>query len=176
MRSQNTHGVGPESRRNLVSMLVVAVLAVGSLTGKPARAAAEHAHAHGHDAPKLALNAGKKWATDDPLRQGMTKIRNAVAAKLPAVHRGNMSAGQYDALGAEIDTQIAHIVQNCKLDPKADEALHVILADLIEGNETLQGKKAKQARSAGVERVVSSLDRYGRYFDHPGWKSQPRAH
>ena len=112
----------------------------------------------------------------DPLRQGMTKTRDAVDAKLPAVHGGKMSAAQYDALGSRIDTQIAYIVQNCKLDPKADAALHVILAGLSEGNEILQGKQAKQKRSEGVVKVVHALEQYGSYFDHPGWRAPQAAH
>jgi len=176
MNSHDTTGASTRIRRSLSGMLAAAVLTAGALAGTAAWAAAEHSHGHGQDAHALELNAGKKWATDDPLRQGMTKIRDAVGAKLPAVHRGKMSAAQYAALGGEIDAQIAHIVQNCKLDPKADEVLHVILADLIEGNEILQGKNAKQKRSAGVVKVVQSLEQYGNYFDHPGWKAPQLAH
>ncbi len=120
--THDTTGTSIRIRRSLGAMLAAAVLTAGALAGTAAWAAAEHSH--GHDAHALELNAGKKWATDDPLRQGMTKIRDAVDAKLPAVHRGKMSTAQYAALGGEIDAQIAHIVQNCKLDPKADEVLH----------------------------------------------------
>jgi len=174
MNSHDTTGTSTRIRRSLSGLLAAAVLTAGTLAGTAAWAANEHSH--GHDAHALELNAGKKWTTDDPLRQGMTKIRDAVGAKLPAVHRGKMSTAQYDALGGEIDAQIAHIVQNCKLDPKADEVLHVILADLMAGNEILQGKQAKQKRSAGVVKVVHSLEQYGNYFDHPGWKAPQVAH
>lgn len=162
------------TRRSLGALLLGAALAAGAFALSSAWAAAEHAH--GQDNHALELNAGQKWATDDPLRQGMTKIRDAVDAKLPAVHRGKMSKAQYDALGRQIDTQIAYIVQNCKLDPKADAVLHVILADLSEGNEILQGKQAKLERSDGVVKVVHALGQYGSYFDHPGWKASQVAH
>lgn len=162
------------ARRSLGALLMVAALASGGFAVSTACVAAEHAH--GQDDHALELNAGKKWATDDPLRQGMTKIRDAVDAKLPAVHGGKMSAAQYDALGSRIDTQIAYIVQNCKLDPKADAALHVILAGLGEGNEILQGKQAKHKRSEGVVKVVHALEQYGSYFDHPGWRGPQAAH
>ena len=176
MNSHDTTGTLGRMRRSLGGALAAAVLIAGTLAGTAAWAAAERGHDHGHDRPALTLNAGMKWATDDPLRQGMAKIRDAVDARLPAVHRGRMSAAQYDALGGEIDAQIAHIVQNCKLDPKADEMLHAILADLIEGNEILQGRKAKHKRSAGVVKLVHSLEQYGNYFDHPGWKAPHLAH
>lgn len=174
MNSRDTTGTPSRIRRSLSGMLAAAALAAGTLAGTAAWADAEHAHGHG--ALALELNAGRKWATDDPLRQGMAKIRDAVGAKLPAAHRGTMSTAQYDALGGAIDAQIAFIVQNCKLDPKADEMLHVILADLAEGNEMIQGRKAGHKRGAGLVKVVHSLEQYGSYFDHPGWKVPQLAH
>lgn len=154
------------------SLLTAAALAFGA----GAYAASEHSHEHGAEAPVLKLNAGKKWTGDEPLRQSMTRIRDVVDARLPAVHRGKLSAAQYDALGKEIDAQIANIVQNCKLDPEADGVLHAILAEMMEGNETLQGKNAKAKRSAGVVKVVHSLEQYGKYFEHPGWKAPNAGH
>lgn len=164
-------------KRTLLGMLVASVTAVGALAGGAgAWAADEHSHGNAAAAHALKLNAGRKWASDEPLRQSMTKIRDAVDARLPAVHRGKLNVAQYDALGGEIDAQIAHIVANCKLDPQADEVLHVILADMMAGNETLQGKNTKAKRSAGVVKVVASLEQYGRYFEHPGWKSPKAVH
>jgi len=162
--------------RTLAAAAANLLTATALAFGAGAYAASQHAHEHQHGAPALKLNAGKKWAGDEPLRQSMTSIRDAVDAKLPAVHRGKLSAAQYDALGEEIDAQIARIVQNCKLEPEADEVLHGILATMIEGNETLQGKNAKAKRSAGVVQVVHSLEQYGRYFEHPGWKAPKGGH
>lgn len=177
MNYQNTDGTTGTSiriRHSLGVMLAAVLLTAGAFTGTAVRAATGHAHEH--DTHVLELNAGKKWATDDPLRQGMTKIRDAVDAKLSAVHDGKMSAAQYAALSGEIDAQIAHIVQNCKLDPKADEVLHVILADLMEGSEILQGKMAELNRSAGIVKIVHSLEQYGNYFEHQGWEAPSVAH
>lgn len=165
-----------QARRRLGTVLASAALALGAFTVSASTAWAAGEHAHGQESHALELNAGKKWATDDPLRQGMTRLRNAVAAKLPAVHSGKMSSAQYDALGGQIDTQIAYIVQNCKLDPKADATLHVILAGLTEGTEILRGKKPAHKRSEGVLKVVHSLEQYGGHFDHPGWTLPAAAH
>ncbi|MCO5105553.1 MAG: hypothetical protein M9907_00580 [Burkholderiaceae bacterium] len=164
------------AKRSLSAMLVAAALAAGGIAGTPVLAATDHAHEHAGPAHPLELNAGRKWATDEPLRQGMTRIRDAVSVQLPAVHRGKMDAAQYDALGGEIEAQLAHIVGNCKLDPKADEMLHVILAGVIEGNEIIRGHDAKAKRSAGVVKVVHALEQYGKYFEHPGWKAPKLAH
>lgn len=165
-----------KTKRALLGMAVAGALAAGSLAGAGAWAATDHAHEHAAAAPALKLNAGKKWESDDALRQSMTKIRDSVDAKLPAVHRGKLNTAQYDALGGEIDGQIANIVANCKLDPQADAVLHVVLAGMMEGNEALQGKSPKAKRSAGVAKVVHSLEQYGKYFEHPGWKAPKAGH
>ncbi len=131
--------------------------------------AQEHSHAHGHGhEPALKLDHGRKWASDEALRTSMARIGSAVDAKLSAVHDGAMDAAQYDALGREIDAQVANIVQNCKLEPAADEVLHAILATMMQGNETLQGRNPKAERSAGVVQVVEALGQYGDHFEHPG--------
>jgi len=162
-----THNIGPPD---------AGVVGAGSTLGAVAYAAGEHSHGHADAAHALKLNDGRKWASDEPLRASMAKIRDAVDAKLPAVHRGELAAAQYDVLGGEIEAQVANIVQNCKLDPQADEELHAILAELLEGNEKLRGRDAKAGRSAGVVQVVRSLDQYAKYFEHPGFQAPKAGH
>lgn len=142
----------------------------------PAAAVQGHSHGHDHagDAPTLKLDHGRKWASDDALRTSMSRIGTAVDKSLPAVHSGKMSATQYDELGRQIEAQVANIVQNCKLEPAADEVLHAILATLMEGNETLQGRNPKAERSVGVVQVVEALGQYGDHFEHPGFAA-PKA-
>ncbi len=167
------------TRTTFLTTLGASLLTAAALTLAGTAHAAQgqaHEHAHGAQAPVLKLNAGKKWAGDEPLRQSMVRIRDAVEARLPAVHRGQLAAAQYAALGGEIDAQITNIVNNCKLEPAADEVLHVILAEMIEGNESLQGKNAKAKRSAGVVKVVHALEQYGKHFEHPGWKAPSLDH
>jgi len=142
--------------------------------------AAAEAHSHGHDhagdAPTLKLDHGRKWASDEALRTSMSRIGTAVDKSLPAVHSGKMSAAQYDELGRQIEAQVANIVQNCKLEPAADEVLHAILATLLEGNETLQGKNPKAKRGAGVVQVVEALNQYGEHFEHAGFAAPKAEH
>ncbi|HEY0876909.1 MAG TPA: hypothetical protein VGE10_00505 [Zeimonas sp.] len=141
-------------------------------------AADTNAHSHGHsgEAPALKLDHGRKWASDEALRSSMSRIGTAIDAKLPAVHSGAMSAAQYDALAHEIEAQVANIVQNCKLEPAADEVLHAILATLLEGNETMQGKNPAVKRSAGVVQVVEALEQYGDHFEHAGFDAPKAGH
>ncbi|HLT27981.1 MAG TPA: hypothetical protein VK047_14965 [Zeimonas sp.] len=145
-----------------------------------AGAAHSHSHAHSHahdgDGPMLRLDDGRKWATDEALRASMARIGAAVEATLPVVHAGRMNDSQYDALGREIDAQVANIVQNCELEPAADEVLHAILATMLEGNEALQGKHARASRSEGVVHVVRSLEQYADHFEHPGFRAPKPGH
>lgn len=139
--------------------------------------AAQDHHDHGTATTHtIQLNAGKKWATDDPLRQGMGTIRTLAEKALPAAHAGKLTRARYDALASDIDAQIAHIVGNCKLDAKADAQLHIVIAELSAGVETMQGKRAGEARAMGVVKVAQTLNTYGRYFNHPGWKAIKLPH
>lgn len=136
--------------------------------GMPALA---HDHDHSHDdgdPAQLTLNQGRKWATDDSLRQGMGHIRAVLTAALPDIRAGKASPEKYRLLAQEVNGQIAFMVQNCKLDRDADAMLHLVLADLIGGAEALAGQDDSAARQ-GAEKIARALDQYGNYFDHPGW-------
>lgn len=148
-----------------LSVLIAATLAT------PLVALAAEPHAHGAEAPHaIALNAGKKWETDGPLRQAMTAIRTSVATTLPKAHAGKATTADYDALSQEVNTQVAFMVENCKLDPKADAQLHTVIGEMLNGAEKAEGKQGK-SRASGVVQIAQSLNTYGKYFDHAGWKS-----
>ena len=131
-------------------------------------AAAQHEHEAG--AHTLKLDNGRNWSTDAPLRQGMSVIRNAVAADHQSIHSDNETAAQYNALATKIDGQIAYIVKNCKLAPKADAQLHVVLAEIAAGSDLMKGAD-KAKRNEGVAKIVRALGTYPQYFDHPGWRA-----
>ncbi|HYR05195.1 MAG TPA: hypothetical protein VEP71_00780, partial [Gallionella sp.] len=128
-------------------------------------------HSHHHEAgesAQLTLNSGKKWTTDDNLRQGMSRIRDALMAELPAIHSGKATTDQYRALAQKTNDQIAFMMKNCKLEPKADVMLHLVLADIIAGSDAMMSLDSHQAHQ-GAGKIASALDNYGAYFDHPGW-------
>lgn len=131
---------------------------------------ASHEH-HAAGLTALKLNAGKKWATDEPLRKGMEEIRNAIAADKETIHAGKMSAAKYDALAKKIDGQVVYAVQNCKLPSDADAQLHLILGEMTHGLDAAKGKDKKISRRAGVEKIIASLTAYDKHFDHPGWRA-----
>lgn len=153
--------------------LAVVGLSLGlAATGLVAAEKAAHKPDHDHAAApaKLTLDEGRKWATDEPLRKGMENIRHAVDARLHDIHEGKLGAAGYGALASKVNGEVSNIVSNCKLEPKADAQLHLVIADILQGVEAMKGKTTKAKREKGAEKVVRALDSYGTYFDHPGWE------
>jgi hypothetical protein len=99
----------------------------------------------------------------------MSEIRAALAAKAVAIHKGTLTPDDYKALGTLVQAHVANIVTECKLEPAADENLHLIVAELSAGADAMQGK-AKVAPAAGAVQTVGAVNQYDRYFKHPGWK------
>jgi hypothetical protein len=120
---------------------------------------AGHDHGHAAGEAKLVLNQGKKWPTDAPLRQGMESIRAALGSGM-----------KYGALATKVNTEVAGIVQNCKLEPAADAQLHLVIADVLAGVEAMEGKVKGETRREGAEKIARALQAYGEHFDHAGWK------
>lgn len=143
-------------------VLFAAVLAL------PAAAADHHHHDHGAPA-KLQLDQGKKWATDAPLRKGMEALRAELSAKHEAIRKKTMKPEDYALLGGFIEQKVAGIVAECKLEPKADAMLHLVIADLGDAAERLKGKAGSKPVE-GAYRAIRALNDYGRHFDHPDWK------
>ena len=136
-----------------------------------AESADAHHHSHGTTEPtKLQLNAGKKWATDEPLRQAMSDINQAMAKALPAIHKNQFGNAEYQALATTVSGRVAYAVEHCKLEPKADAMLHLVIADLMAGTESMEGKTSN-SRHDGAVQVLEALKSYGKYFQHPGWKA-----
>ncbi len=146
----------------LISALALLV-AIGG-----ARAASEHAHDEHGAGPKaaLTLDHGRKWATDEPLRRGMTRIRG----HLERLHAGRPDAAAYERLAKDVNTEVAYILQNCRLPKQADEVLHVVLADVMQGAAALEGKQQGMSPDQGARRIAHALENYARYFDHPDWR------
>jgi len=155
-----------ETKKQLFATVAMAAwLGVGAQT---ALAEDHHSH-HGAGPAQLTLNNGKKWATDNNLRQGMTSIRDALAEELPAIHGGKESAEQYRDLVKKVDDQIAFMVKNCKLDKDTDAMLHLVLARIIAGSDAMAEQKGNKGRRQGAEKIAHALEDYAAHFDHPGW-------
>lgn len=113
------------------------------------------------------LDHGKKWATDAQLRRNMSDLRKIVSNGIDPV---KSTQADYRILGDRIQTQVAAIVGQCKLAPEADEVFHTFIAEIIAGALILQGQTT-QPPHRGLQTIVRALDRYGIYFDQPGWRT-----
>lgn len=124
------------------------------------------AHEHGAGAAGLTLDdAGRKWATDEALRTGMQAIRaQVIALPEPAAPE------QRRQLAAGIRDQVNYLISHCKLEPRADAVLHVLIGQLLAGADALEAAGPETGTGAGaVHALHRALDDYARYFDHPGW-------
>lgn len=166
-------------RTSMRTALATAALTLAALLGGPALAQGTAAHDHGHDAAapgKLGLDQGRKWGTDDALRNGMTRIRALVEPQLGAAHAGQLTPAQYRELATQIETEVAGIVATCKLEPKADAMLHLVIAELGAGTDAMAGKTARVQPVTGLGKVAHALNQYGRHFDHPGFRPVRAGH
>jgi hypothetical protein len=156
--------------------IAVAAAALAAALGAPALAQTA-AHDHGAAAlHKLTLNQGRKWSTDEPLRAGMGRIRSLVEPQLGAAHAGKLTPAQYREMAAQIETEVGGIVANCKLEPKADAMLHLVIADIGAGTDAMAGKDAKTRPALGLVKVAEGLNQYAGHFDHPGFKPIRNVH
>jgi hypothetical protein len=130
-------------------------------------AASSHGHEvqHSTSAVSPPVNAGKKLATDVPLRQAMANIRQAMAGSLHDIHANKLSQKAYAALAKKVEDEVAYMVANCRLGKEADEQLHLIIADLLDGAGRMAGKVKSAKRQDGAVRVIGALDKYAALFD-----------
>lgn len=91
----------------------------------------------------------------------MERIRRLVSAANPAGSPSDM-----EALAKGVQQQVDYLVANCKLPPAADETLHVMITDLLEGADLVTKKNDPQR---GIAVMRKAVETYPKYFDHAGW-------
>lgn len=127
-------------------------------------AIAQHSHdeheSHAASAEPVAIPA-QRYATDAPLRDGMSRIYTALD-ELTHYEMGHMpqatAVEQVDAIKAATDS----IFANCKLAPDADVALHSMLVPLLSGIQAFQKNPADTSAVAAMRQAVAD---YPRVFD-----------
>ena len=160
--------IPPRSRRLRPFLLALAFVGIGSgawVLFQRAHQANEHDH-HDAGASGLTLNNGGRWDTDLPLRTGMQRIRNAVDQAYAANVSGRLTPAEAKALSTLVQENVNYLIANCKLPPKADATLHVLIGELLSGAAQLA---ENSAASEGLDRAGQALRHYSEYFDHPGW-------
>lgn len=147
----------------MITRMKLFVIALALLAGGGLAVYHLHGHGYSHGASGgLQLDVGQKWETDQPLRIGMERIRELVGAAKPSGSSSDMQA-----LAKGIQQQVDYLTANCRLPPAADETLHIMIADLLEGADLVTRKNDQQL---GIAVMRKALDTYPKYFNHAGWR------
>jgi hypothetical protein len=143
----------------ILGIASVAVVALALHSRDPGEAHGAHDHS---DKPVLTLNDGKKWETDATLRRGMVRIA-ALVAPLAAKREGERLDPIEAARVADgVRDEVNILVINCRLEPKADAALHVLIGDMLTGADILS---QPEPSTDGVRMISEALDLYPHYFE-----------
>ncbi|MEQ1715363.1 MAG: hypothetical protein ABL907_05170 [Hyphomicrobium sp.] len=156
-------------RKIIVAGLLLSLAAGGVVAWRHLHGPNGHEHGH-YAASDLVLNGDKRWDTDAPLRTGMQRLRDAVALTSDASLPRSVTTEAAKTLSTAIDEQVAYITTNCKLEPKADAALHVLLVEMLDGAKAMS---ADPNALDGLPRILKALGQYPQYFDHQGWQPLP---
>lgn len=129
---------------------------------------AHEAHVPPLDTTVAPPAVGERWPTDEPLRTGMSRLQAAVEQS----STGPLSRERSLVLARTIEQNVTYIIENCKLPPKADAALHAVIARMLAASNQL---KSDASPDAAVAQVLSALHDYRGAFDHsPAASSHPR--
>jgi hypothetical protein len=144
-------------------------LPLGTMAGTAM--ASDAALSHGHEVHgTMELNQGQKWETDAALRQGMGALHQIVSTGLESAHANALNADDYKKMSGDIMTQFTYIVETCDLEPEADAQLHILLGNIVQGVETIEGKVSGEQPEEGLIKMAHALNSYGSHFDHPNWQ------
>ena len=148
-----------------------AIAGVGSAAIAMAQEHVDSPHRHDRQTRELPDTAqSAPFATDAPLRAGMARVRNAVAANVPDYRQRGLSGEQATALASEIEQSVGYLFANCQLEPAADAALHGLLAQLLQGAAAL---RRDPAADDGMPSVLAALASYPRLFLDTQWQTLP---
>lgn len=151
----------------MASMVAMASGFALSMVAGTAQAAMTHDHGKHDQAAVIEPRPGVRWSTDEALREGMTRIHQAVQRSLPDAPGESIGDQAAAELQRDIEAATSYLIANCKLPEAADAALHGLLIDLLRGAEALS--EADQ-REQGLQRLVDALERYPQLFAAPLWR------
>ena len=117
----------------------------------------------------LRHDQGRKWTTDEPVRRYMGEIREALAVQRSTLLARDLSREEAAPLGAAIEGGVIAILTYCRLAPEAAHNLNLVVADLVQAADILQGR-SRGSPMDGAGKALRAVQMYATYFDHPGWK------
>ena len=81
-------------------------------------------------------------------------MRSLLATSIGRIHAGQFTSAEYIALADRLQEQVDYVTANCKLPEEADAQLHIVLAEVLEGMDTMK-TGADQVQGA-LRAVVAS--------------------
>ncbi len=132
--------------------------------------AGEKHHHKNHEMKKasIQLNNGELWQTDEHLRNSMEAIRKIIQKNSPTAN-SSLKPEVAATIYHKVNEQIDNIIQNCQLSTAADENLHIILANIIEGIDALVDSSETENMRNATAKIIKALDIYAAHFNHPNW-------
>ena len=123
---------------------------------------AEEMHHHRMEATAPILNKGKKWATDAVMKRNMDQIEKKFHEVEQLIKAKKITDSDYVNFSQLLIDSTQDIINNCKLEPKADETFHTaVLAPMLQAASEL---KNKDQQKSGLEKVRHALLQYPKYF------------
>ena len=122
----------------------------------------DHAHHHSPAPVKHQDKNFKKFIPTEDLKVRMEKILNLMVELKDK--KTDQKAVQ--AYGVKVEDVVKDIFKTCKLEPKADAAIHPALGKILKGSRDLK----KGNYNAGHSKIHESLLEYEKLFSHEGWK------
>jgi hypothetical protein len=150
----------------LVPMAAAAQLAGCSGGEGASESPAQEAHA-AHDAPDSheagapAPPVDALWPTDVGLRVGMSRIDAAVERATEVTHP--LSREQAEELARAVEQNVSYIIENCRLPPEPDAALHVLIGQMMAAAGQLRNEATAGTALTSLRGV---LQVYRSTFDH----------
>lgn len=145
------------------------LLSILLCTALPATAQHNHDEHESHaSTPEAVAIPAQRYATDAPLREGMSRIHGALD-ELTHYEMGHMPQAVAVERVDVIKQATDYIFANCKLDPKADAALHSMLVPLLNGIQAFQKDPADTSTVAAMRQAVAD---YPRVFNDPNWPAK----
>ena len=146
-------------------------------TASKSEARDQHAGAASHDAhaehgPAPVLAEGQRWATDEPLRAAMTRIREAVERNAPAYDQQQLQVADAETLATAVEQDITYMVANCRLEPEPDAALHTLIRRMMSAAAALRKDPMSHE---GMPQLMAVLHEYQATFEHPEWTAPRQA-
>lgn len=132
----------------------------GATGSEPAVHETHDAHAS-HEAAAIVPPDGILWPTDDALRAGMSRIDAAVERAMKTTQP--LSREQAGELARAVEQNVSFIVENCRLPPEPDAALHVLIGRMMAAAGQL---KSEAPPDEAVTQLVRVLQDYRDAFDH----------